>query len=450
MTNQKIDIEELLTNLYNSFDPFQPLPAGDPLYVDCKKVRGDGDVLVDLGRKIKRSNRMTCQLYAGHRGAGKSTELLRLKQHLESQKIFVVYFAADEQDIDAEDAEYTDILLACTRHLLQDLKDVAEPNSVVNWLKDRWQELKDLALTEIDFEKATIDVKISAFAKLTANLRAVPTLRQQIRQKINPHTVTLIKVLNDFIDDAKKNLPNGCTELAVIVDNLDRIVPVIQEDKRTNHDHIFIDRSEQLKALNCHIIYTVPISMVYSHRAAYLREFYTAPQVLPMIMVQKPDGSKYEPGFEKIKELIIKRVEKFAPNISLETDLFDSEETLNQLCIMSGGHVRNLLLLIQSAFDYTDDLPIPRNAIRRSITDARDIYRKTVDDNQWIRLAEVAFSREVPNDDNYRSLMFNRCILEYCYYDDEGEKRRWYDVHPLIKGTPEFKKAVESISQKVQ
>ncbi|GGA48735.1 hypothetical protein [Okeania sp. KiyG1] len=64
MTNQKIDIKELLTNLHNSFDPFQPLPAGDPLYVDCKKVRGDGDVLVDLGRKIKRSNRMTCQLYA--------------------------------------------------------------------------------------------------------------------------------------------------------------------------------------------------------------------------------------------------------------------------------------------------------------------------------------------------------------------------------------------------
>ncbi|WP_338043206.1 MULTISPECIES: ATP-binding protein [Okeania] len=271
MANQKIDIEELLTNLYNSFDPFQPLPAGDPLYVDCKKVRGDGDVLVDLGRKIKRSNRMTCQLYAGHRGAGKSTELLRLKQYLESQKIFVVYFAADEQDIDAEDAEYTDILLACTRHLLQDLKDAAEPNSVVNWLKDRWQELKDLALTEIDFEKVNVDVTISAFAKITANLRAVPTLRQEIRQKIYPHTVTLIKVLNEFINDAKKNLPNGCTELAVIVDNLDQIVPVIQEDKRTNHDHIFIDRSEQLKALNCHIIYTVPISMVYSHRAADLR-----------------------------------------------------------------------------------------------------------------------------------------------------------------------------------
>lgn len=444
-----LDVEKLLTNLYNSFDPFQPLPAGDPLYVDCTKVRGDGDVLVDLGRKIRRSKRMTCQLYAGHRGAGKSTELLRLKQHLEEQKVFVVYFAADEQDIDAEDAEYTDILLACTRHLLQDLKDIAKPNPILNWLEDRWQELKDLALTEVDFDKASIDVQIAAFAKLTANLRAVPSLRHQIRQKINPHTVTLIKVLNEFIEDAKNNLPNGCTELAVIVDNLDRVVPVIQEDNRTNHDHIFIDRSEQLKGLNCHIIYTVPISMVYSHRSADLREFYTAPQVLPMIMIQKLDGSIHEPGFNKVKELIAKRVEKFAPNFSLETDIFDSEETLNRLCLMSGGHVRNLLLLIQSAFDYTDDLPIPINAIRRSITDVRDTYRKTVDDDQWMRLAEVAISKYIPNDDDYRSLMFNRCILEYCYHDGEGGRQRWYDVHPLIKGIPEFKKAVESVNHKV-
>jgi len=29
--------------LYNAFDPFRPLPAGDPAYVDCHEVRGDGD-----------------------------------------------------------------------------------------------------------------------------------------------------------------------------------------------------------------------------------------------------------------------------------------------------------------------------------------------------------------------------------------------------------------------
>jgi len=56
-------------------------------------VRGDGDILEDLGTRLQRSNVKTCQLYSGHRGAGKSTELLRLKDALEKEKFFVVYFA---------------------------------------------------------------------------------------------------------------------------------------------------------------------------------------------------------------------------------------------------------------------------------------------------------------------------------------------------------------------
>jgi tetratricopeptide (TPR) repeat protein len=81
---------------------------------------------------------MTSQLYAGHRGAGKSTELLRLQQYLDEQGCFVVYFPADEQDIDPEDAQYTDILLACTGHLLEKLKDSTDPASLLNWLSDRY------------------------------------------------------------------------------------------------------------------------------------------------------------------------------------------------------------------------------------------------------------------------------------------------------------------------
>jgi hypothetical protein len=77
-------MSDVLDDIYNAFDPFRPLPAGDPAYVDCQDVRGDNNILVDLGRGLKRSKQLTYQLYSGHRGAGKSTELLRLKADLES------------------------------------------------------------------------------------------------------------------------------------------------------------------------------------------------------------------------------------------------------------------------------------------------------------------------------------------------------------------------------
>jgi hypothetical protein len=85
---------EILKNIYNAFDPFRALPAGDPVYVNCSEVRGEENILVDVGRQITLANRITHQLYTGHRGAGKSTELLRLQADLEAQGYKVVYFAA--------------------------------------------------------------------------------------------------------------------------------------------------------------------------------------------------------------------------------------------------------------------------------------------------------------------------------------------------------------------
>ena len=430
--------EKFLTNLYNAFDPFYPLPAGDPQYVDCREVRGDGDIIEDLGRKIKLSQRMTCQLYAGHRGAGKSTELLRLEEYLKNQGCFVVYFAADEEDINPEDTEYTDILLACTRHLLELLRN-ANSKPLRDWMRDRWEDVKDLALTEVSFETLSLESQIAQFAKLTANVRTVPSLRQKIRDKINPHTTTLIDALNEFIRDAKKNLPDKSSQLAVIADNLDRIVPFSQDGKRSNLDEIFLDRTEQLKALDCHVIYTIPISMVYSNRATELINNYNDPQVLPMIMVQNPDGSTNEAGLAKIKELIEKRVKQVNPNQSLETGLFDSGETLERLCLMSGGHVRNLLLMMQEAITRTEDLPITAKAAQRAITQARDVYRRTPEEDEWQILAKVSQTQRILNDEQHRNLLFSRCILEYRYYDEEGEMQPWYDVHPLIKGIKQFK-----------
>jgi hypothetical protein len=430
--------EKLLTNLYNAFDPFYPLPAGDPQYVDCREVRGDGDIIEDLGRKIKLSQRMTCQLYAGHRGAGKSTELLRLQDYLQNQGCFVVYFAADDQDINPEDTEYTDILLACTRHLLESLRN-ANSKPLRDWMRDRWEDVKDLALTEVSFETLSLESQIAQFAKLTANVRAVPSLRQQIRDKINPHTTTLMDALNEFIVDAKKNLPDKSSQLAVIADNLDRIVPFSPDGKRSNLDEIFLDRTEQLKALDCHVIYTIPISMVYSNRATELINNYNDPQVLPMIMVQNPDGSTNEVGLAKIKELIEKRVKQVNPNQCLETGVFESRETLERLCLMSGGHVRNLLLMMQEAITRTEDLPITAKAAQRAITQARDVYRRTPEEGEWQILAKVSQTQRILNDEQHRNLLFSRCILEYRFYDEEGEMQPWYDVHPLIKGIKQFK-----------
>jgi hypothetical protein len=185
----------LIKKLYNVFDPSSPLPAGDPAYVDCNDVRGEGDILIDIGKDITLSEEKTCQLYSGHRGAGKSTELLRLQKDLDDKGFFVVYFAADEQDIEPQDVEYSDILLACTRRMLEALKELGNPSPVIEWLKNLAKDLKDI-IPDISLSEITVEKDIPTFAKITAKIHTEPAQRRKIRNLVNPHTQTLIQALN--------------------------------------------------------------------------------------------------------------------------------------------------------------------------------------------------------------------------------------------------------------
>ena len=430
--------QDIIADIYNAFDPFKPLPAGSDRYVECKEVRGDADVWRDLGKKIVRSQISVCQLYAGHRGGGKSTELLRLQKELEDRDCFVVYFAADEGDIDTEDAQYTDILLACTRHLLKALKNV-DSKPIADWLSDRWHDLKDLALMEVKLDdlKLNVEQQITFFGKLTASIRAVPSERQKIREKIDPATVTLLKALNEFLEAAKSKLPNGKSKLVVIADNLDRIVPIPKGD-RTNHDEIFLDRSEQLRGLNCHIIYTVPISLVFSSQGNDLTDSYGTVNVLPMIMVKDQNGDTNADGMEKLKDILRRRIPHILSDSDLSTKILEPE-ALEQLLVMSGGHVRNLMLLVQGAIDFVDDLPITLVAVRRSIAKAREQMRLVPEFEEWKLLREVEKTKKLKNTDDYRQLLFNRSILQYSAPNPEGDPQAWYDVHPILQDTPEFK-----------
>lgn len=53
-------------------------------------------------------------------------------------------------------------------------------------------------------------------------------------------------------------------------------------------------------------------------------------------------------------------------------------------------------------------------------------------------MAKVHHSKQIENDQTYRGLLFNRCILEYRYLDEQNNIKFWYDIHPLIKGIKEF------------
>ena len=69
-----------------------------------------------------------------------------------------------------------------------------------------------------------------------------------------------------------------------------------------------------------------------------------------------------------------------------------------------------------------------------------------VDEVDWDKLAEVAQTKHIPNEDDYRRLLFDRCVLEYRTVEeteDDFQTVRWHDVHPLIQKIDSFEQALE-------
>lgn len=441
---------DLLADIYNSFNPFET--ASKEVYVDCREVRGNWEVFQELGKKIILSNQPTCQLCSGHRGTGKSTELLRLKTYLEEKGYFVVYFAVDDQDIEPEDVEYADILMACTRHLVEAIK-IEQHNPLLEWMESRWESFKDLMLMEVSFQGLNLEQQISQFSKITATIKAIPDKRRELRQKINANTPSLVEALNNFILQAQKSLPKNKNKgLVIIADNLDRIVEVQEEGKRSNYEEIYINRSEMLRGLKCHVIYTVPIDVVYSDSVTSIEASYHKLDVVPMMMVRNLDGSINEAGLNKLRELICQRVRLIEPKLEKTLDgkvdgldlpaVFDSPETLNILCLMSGGHMRDLMKLIQSAIEQVDNLPITSKAAKLATEKMRETYRKGVQEYQWYILAQANNCKDKKDDKEHLRLLRNRSLLEYRYYDENDSLQIWCDVHPLIEKTPKFQDAL--------
>lgn len=271
-----------LKDAYNAVK-LLPLESGDPRYVDCSAVRGGEDIVNLLALRIDSSSHPLTQLISGHRGCGKSTELLRLVDCLEEMGFLVVYFAADE-DIDMGDLIYTDLLLAIIKRLERNLaqKDIKIDErlmkGIMMWFAEVIYGWKDESAI-----KATLDTEFGLglstpailppiaklFARISGQIRTGHEIRKEVRLNLDPQVFQFIARINEFIQAAIPEIKKkGFRDLVLVIDNLDRIVLRQLDEKtgRTTHDALYLEHAEQLKALNAHMVYTVPISMFTPQR----------------------------------------------------------------------------------------------------------------------------------------------------------------------------------------
>lgn len=441
------------TNLRDAYRICTPEPLVNTdielYYVDLSSVRNT-ETIQNITTKLEflEPAEFCTILFTGHRGCGKSTELRKIQQQLESE-YRVVYLEANVE-LDINDAEYTDLYLLIIKKVADELYKIGAKfdhkllSSFESWFKEITQETEKSVEQGISLQ---VDVEAGfqipfiskLLAKLLAQIKGSQKQKQVIRQTLQKDISRLQADINLLLDDAFRKLqqkePQYKKGFLIVLDNLDRVPPNVG-------NHLFFDYAAQLQGLHTTIIYTVPISAVYSDKN--LSTTFGSPNIMPMVNIYKFEINNWELRYQEDK------LEIFASLVEQRVDIdavFESPQQLFDLVKASGGHVRQLLQM-------TANSCLTASGRRHTKITAEDVSyaikqeqfnfeRITLNENYSV-LAQVCLTKNINKDEIGQLLLFNLSILEY------NGANRWNYINPVLKSSSLFQEALVNEQQKLR
>ena len=402
---------ENLREAYNIFDHTVPLQGAwfDAFYIE-RPTLDVPKLLLDLQDDERKTSK---RLFTGHRGSGKSTELIRLANELSSQ-YFTVYYTIEEK-LDLADLDYKDVLLSLGSELYKTAKarNLKLPSSLlsdlVGWFTTTLREVE----TDIDAD-AELETKADFFfIKLLSRLKSEVHTRDIIRRQIESNLSDLLKYINAIIEEIRKQ--QGNRHILVIIDGLDKVYDLDTVMK------VYYNGGINLLLPKCNIIYTVPLALFYTSEFGQIRTTFDDFFVLPNINIQHRDGTPDKIGLDTLSRLINKRI--IPELITLDA--------LQELIRLSGGLIRDLLYLAKDASSNTrvrQGEQIELSDINQAANKIRNVYRTMLKPEEYEELRYIYNNPLKQTFDNAiaQKLVHNLSLIEY------RNGGTWWNVHPVV------------------
>ena len=423
-------IDEKAKRMYAIFSPSPLSVEQNNLYVDLDEVRGEADIVQRLSRVITLSpDKSTCQVLAGHKGCGKSTELMRLQAALESDSPnYFVVFCDVYPTLDLNDVDFPDLLIELVRQVAEQLRNRAGVELKPSYPKECIERIKKFLQSDVELQSVEVGTDL---AKITGMIKNSPDARRKVREALEPHTDSLLRAANDVIGQAALQLvKQGYAGIVLLVDNLDKMP--IRPKENSNCDtaeYLFINRSAQMTALECHVVYTIPLSLAYSHQEQFIKTQYGGH--LPLVPATKitsppPASAQFDAGIEKFREIVRKRLDQAEVSMA---EAFKGERVLTELIMLSGGQPTELMTIVREGI-ISSGLPITSAALDRARKEGQREYARILLAEHLDIIGEIAkqgaYERKAETEEAFRQLLNSRAVLQYV---NDSE---WYGLNPMV------------------
>jgi len=428
---QAEDINGIL-KAFNS-EPLKKEDLPDFYYPDTMENRMGDEWLSPIKRIFQacmaQSNR-NAHLFLGHKGCGKSTELVALKKDFEEvgHSVHLVY---SEMERDLRKITNWDMMLLITEGLCKIAykREIALPHEPLEAIYGILK--RDMQVTEITSSSASIDVTAGANASTPALLSGLVKLFVSLNSTLKAstnrqETVTVImnKKSSDWLMYTKEiaaYITDGCSgkQPIIIIEDLDKL------PDPTLVFNLLGDPA--LSQMPFPVIYTFPISQCYASQYAAIRASY-AQHTLPMIKLRNLDKSRNDMGFSVIRNIVAKRAK-----LELFDDIDETGDVLDLLIKKTGGVLRHLFECIVTAAyraSWRGETTIAREDAERALDEQRKELTRLITKSMNPDLKGIhnnPLDREqINNSKDLLSMMHSLVVLEY----ENGE--RWHNLHPLI------------------
>lgn len=420
------DQDRLLRNLYNDLLKGEPLEPDDQRYV---KLSEGAEPIAPLEKHIRWATNESTQFFSGYRGSGKTTQLKRLQANLRTGGFVVMYANAIDYINPSGEITISDLLIT----LAGSFNDQMTEQLGTNPLKESfWKRLNRFLKSTVTFTDLELKGTAGIDVALKAELKTPSPLRKKFQEQLEYHVGPLKKEVDKFFEDAvvsiRKQLGKD-KQVVFIFDSLEQLRgSAITENKVLESvQEVFNTHLERLSIPNVHTVYTVPpwLDLLLPGRLE-TRMIYT-----PKLW-EKATRVEYKNGIQHLQTVISKRV---TPNGWQQIFGAEPQATtlVRQLINASGGHIRDLLRMLQSVIRNTETLPVNEAVIQSAIGELRESYANI--SIQDAKLLKQIATRNVlvrkennANEINRLSLLLD---LHLALYFHNGTD--WYDIHPLVR-----------------
>jgi hypothetical protein len=403
----------------------KPLEPGDPRYEPLYEKLGERDPVQQLARSIRFSESESRQFFSGFRGAGKSTELKRLKKVLEEQGYVVYYANALDYLNPALPVDISQFLIVLAGAFSDSVKE-AEGIDLVD--QSFWTRFVNyLTTTNVKIEGFDLNL-FKDIATLKVSLKDVPGFRDELQKAMSIRLSALQAQVAKFFEDYRKAIDKKSTNLGVVFlfDNLEQLRGnslVEEQEVIASVEKLFSQHLDRLTIPYIHVVYTVPPWLRFAVPGM-------AMEILPSIVQWENDSDRSPKTSGDMCLLHV--LKKRFPAGGFQC-FFGSDEAALPLVNSCGGSLRDLLRLLRDTILVTGTLPVQKEAIQSSIGKLRNSFLvMSTEDALWLNRIGASRKPELPDQTTKNIFRFTLFVdTHLVLFLRNGDE--WYDVHPLLR-----------------